>query len=59
MGKGRLSHQRVKVLKSASIYINFRPPNSNVLETRTGLTVIPKAWSSPKQRAKGNLVEQH
>ena len=46
-----------KSSKVASIYINFRPPSSNVLETRTGLKVLSKTWSSTKQRAKGNLVE--
>lgn len=43
--------------KAASIYIYFRPPNSNVLETRTGLTIASKNWSDTKQRAKGNLTE--
>ena len=43
--------------KAASVYIYFRPPNSNVLETRTGLTIASKNWSGTKQRAKGNLTE--
>jgi|TARA_B110000503_G_scaffold114483_1_gene172075 integrase len=38
--------------KAVSIYINFRPPNSEPLEIRTGLSVNPSSWSKQRQRAK-------
>ena len=39
--------------KPVSIYVNFRPPYSSMLEARTGLSVIPSDWSKQKQRSKG------
>ena len=38
--------------RQVSIYIYFRPANSNVVSARTGLTVNPSDWSSSKKKAK-------
>lgn len=42
--------------KAANIYVNMRPMNYKVLETRTGLSVLPSEWSQAKQRAKGRDI---
>jgi integrase len=39
--------------QAVSIYANFRSPGSKMLETRTGLSVHPKDWTSSKQRTRG------
>jgi integrase len=39
--------------KAVSIYVNFRPPNTKMLEARTGLSIHPSDWSKQKQRSKG------
>ena len=39
--------------KAVSIYVNFRPPNTKMLEARTGLSINPSDWSKLKQRSKG------
>ena len=38
--------------KAVSIYVNFRSPNSDMLENKTGLSVKPTDWSKQKQRTK-------
>lgn len=43
--------------RASSIYVNFRPPGSKVLEIRTGLSIPGKSWSSSKQRGKGSMPE--
>lgn len=44
---------RSKANKAVSIYVNFRVPNSLMLEVKTGLSVKPDEWSVQKQRVKG------
>ena len=38
--------------KQVSIYIYLRPPNSQTISCRTGLTINPNNWSKTKMRAK-------
>jgi len=38
--------------KQVSIYISFRPQNSESVFSRTGFTILPSQWSSSKKRAK-------
>ena len=36
--------------KQVSIYIYLRPPNSQTISCRTGLTINPNNWSKTKMR---------